>query len=189
MKKLILLSGVSALILAVAAYAAPTGDRQKMDGNADGVITKAEAMARSDALFAKMDADGNDMLNEADKQAHLKARFAEMDADTNGAISETEFMTAHAKKMEMRKEHMGAMNGGRGYKNNKQDRHLGDGGALRQADVDGDKAISKAEFTAAAQDRFAKKDTDGNGEISQTEQSVTRKGMRGARRSAVESGL
>jgi hypothetical protein len=173
MKKLMILSGASALILAATAViAAPGQGPMKMDTDASGTITKAEAMAGADARFAKMDADGNSQLDAADMSARTKAHFNEMDADKNGSISEAEFMAAHA-----------AMMGGHGEdKAGHGGRHMGrmghGGDRMAKVDINGDKIISKAEFAAAAQARFAKKDKDSNGVLSGDEMKHG-KGMHG----------
>ncbi len=61
-------------------------------------------------------------------------------------------------------------------------RHMGrmghGGGHMTNADANGDKIISKAEFNAAAQARFAAKDKDSNGVLSGDEMKHG-KGMRG----------
>jgi Ca2+-binding EF-hand superfamily protein len=173
MKKFLIWSGGTALIFAATAViAAPSQGPMKMDMDASGTITKAEAMAGADARFAKMDADGNGQLDAADMSARTKAHFTKMDADKNGSISEAEFMAAHA-----------AMMGGLGEDKGGYDgRHMGrmghDGDRMAMVDTNGDKIISKTEFTAAAQARFAKKDKDNNGVLSGDELKHG-KGMRG----------
>lgn len=48
-----------------------------------------------------------------------------------------------------------------------------------KGDTNGDKIISRAEFIAQAEARFAKMDTDKNGQITQTERRAAHMGMRG----------
>ncbi|QYU70887.1 EF-hand domain-containing protein [Leptolyngbya sp. 15MV] len=47
-------------------------------------------------------------------------------------------------------------------------------GMLRQADTNGDGAISRAEFEAAAAQRFARMDTNGDGTVSTEERRAAR---------------
>jgi EF hand/EF-hand domain pair len=169
MKKFIIWSGGTALIFAATAViAAPGQGPMKMDLDASGTITKAEAMAGADARFAKMDADGNGQIDAADMSARIKAHFTEIDADKNGSINEAEFIAAHTAMMgqhgDDKGRHMGRMGHG--------------GGHMTNADANGDKIISKAEFTAAAAARFAKKDEDSNGVLSGDEMTHG-KGMHG----------
>jgi hypothetical protein len=50
---------------------------------------------------------------------------------------------------------------------------------MANADSNGDKAITKAEFRAAAEARFAKADTNNDGKISSEEHQAARKAMKG----------
>lgn len=186
--KLIPLFGAGALTLAaVAAFAAPGAmGAGKADTNGDGSVTKAEMLAKADEHFAKMDANKDGTLNAADKEAKIKAHFAEMDADNNGSINEAEFVAAHQKRMEMRGgpngegEGMGMGHHGRGHKG-RGGHHMA---MMANADSNGDKAISQAEFRAAAEARFAKADTNNDGKISSEEHQAARKAMKGKWRDA-----
>jgi hypothetical protein len=190
MKKLTIFAGTSAMILAAAAYAMPGDGKLKMDVNGNGTVTKAEATTVANARFAKMDADGNGSIDAADKAARVKARFAKMDTDGNGAVTEAEFMAADAARMQDRLQHKAAMgergDGGRGgHRGGRHGRggHMGSVGNWGQADIDGDKAISRTEYDKATQARFAAKDKDNNGEISNAEMQSARQEMRAKWRS------
>lgn len=188
MTKIKIISGLFALSLTSAAlYAAPG---MKADTNGDNAITKTEAMAAADAKFAKMDANGDDTLNEADKAAMVKRHFAEMDADKNGAISEAEFVAGHearaAKRGDRREMRMGS--GGHEAKMGRHGGHHGGGmRMLEMADTNGDKAVSKAEFRAAAEVRFAKADTNSDGTVTADERKAAR-GKHGDRPAAPADG-
>jgi EF hand len=183
MTKTKILTGVLALSMASAAlYAAPG---MKADANSDNAVTKIEALAAADARFAKMDANHDGTLNEADKTAMVKKHFAEMDADKNGSISESEFVAAHEARADKREDRR-EMRMGRGGHEGKMGRHGGGhGGGMKMmamADTNGDKAVSKAEFRAAAEARFAKADTNSDGTISADERKAQHKGKWGRER-------
>lgn len=157
MKKSWIIGGLSvALLGSTAVFAAHHGKghgvgMKIMDADGNGVVTKAEAKAAADARFTKMDADGNGQLDAADKSARVKARFAQMDADGNGSVNEAEFIAAHEARQ-------GKFRNGKGK--GRMMRHI------KRVDSNGDDIISRDEFNAAAEARFARRDADGNGEIS-----------------------
>lgn len=169
-------------VLNAADRAEKKGDRfAKMDSNGDGQLTKSELDAAHAArMELKGDRGGKRMANMTDAQKaewqvkkaeRRDAHFAAMDSDKNGVLSETEFTTGHAR-----------MNDGEG----KQGKHKGKRGGRRhgkmmeRADTNGDKAISKDEFTTAAMARFDRMDTNKNGVISSDERQAM-KGKRGYR--------
>lgn len=160
---------IAASLTSAALYAAP-GAMRDADGN--GVVTKAEAMAAADARFAKMDANADGVLNDADKAAMVAKRFAAMDADKNGALTEAEFVAAHQARADKREDRR-EKRMGRGNAEGKMGRHGGrHGGGMKmiaRADTNGDKAVSQAEFRAAAEARFAKADANSDGTISADE--------------------
>lgn len=160
---------IAASLTSAALYAAP-GAMRDADGN--GTVTKAEALAAADAHFAKMDANADGTLNEADKAAMVAKHFATMDADKNGSLSQAEFAAAHearAEKREDRREKRMGRGGPEGKMGRHGGRHSGGMKMLAMADTNGDKAVSKAEFRAAAEARFAKADTNSDGTISADE--------------------
>jgi Ca2+-binding EF-hand superfamily protein len=169
---------IAVSLTSAALYAAPAAKR---DADGNGVVTKAEMLAAADARFAKMDANNDGTLNEADKAAKIATRFAEMDADKNGSLSEAEFVAAHqarADKREDRREQRMGRNGPNSERGGKMGRHGGRHGGgmkmLEMADSNGDKSVSKAEFRAAAEARFAKADANGDGTISADERKAGR---------------
>lgn len=177
MKKLSIYAVLVALsaVSASAIYAAPDG-RADQDGNR--VITKAEAMAAADAHFAMMDANGDGTLNDSDKTAMLAKRFAMIDTDKNGSISQAEFIAAHEmlgeRRMDRREKRM--EHGKMGKRHGGKDGPDGPMGMLARADSNGDKAISRSEFRAAVEARFAKADANKDGSITPDERKAGRKG-------------
>ena len=175
MNKTKIIAGLIALSATSAAlYAAPG---MKADANGDKSVTKTEALAAADARFAKMDTNGDGTLNAADKTAMVKKHFAAMDADKNGAISEAEFIAAHEARAEKREDRR-EKRMGRGEHEGKMGRHGGrHGGSMKMvamADTNGDKAVTQAEFRAAAEARFAKADANGDGTITAEERKAQR---------------
>jgi Ca2+-binding EF-hand superfamily protein len=169
---------ITVSLTSAALYAAPA---VKPDADGNGSVTKAEMLAAADARFAKMDANGDGTLSEADKAAMVKKHFAEIDADKNGSISETEFVASHearAEKREDRREMRMGRGGPDGDMGGKMGRHGGrHGGGMRMmamADTNGDKAVSKAEFRAAAEARFVKADANNDGTITADERKAGR---------------
>jgi EF hand/EF-hand domain pair len=191
MRKLYWIGAASAVTLTAAAFALPGAKPSKMDSDGNGLVSKAEAMSAADAKFAKMDANADGTINAADREAKVKAHFKEMDSDNNGAISEAEMMAAHQSRLEDRAEkhaarghdgeHMGRHSGG-----HHGGRHGGpDGGfsmaMMKNADANGDLAVTQAEFRTAAEARFTKADTNKDGALSADEQKAARKVMRAQR--------
>jgi EF hand len=182
MRRILLIGAVSALSLTAAAFALPGDMASRMDVDGNGTVSKAEAMAASDAKFAKMDINGDGTLNAVDREAKIKEHFQEMDADKNGAISEAEFITAHKDRMEDRAEKR-AERGAEGHRGGRHGfGHGGRGGGdmgMKGADANNDMAVTKAEFRSAAEARFNKVDANNDGALSADEQKADRKGKRG----------
>lgn len=105
-------------------------------------MTRAEAQARAEAMFARMDANKDGIFDQADRAAMKTQMFDRMDSDRNGAVSRAEF---------------DAMHGQRGG-------HAGRMGKSPDAPATADapKAGRKAEM-------FARMDADKNGSLSRAE--------------------
>jgi Ca2+-binding EF-hand superfamily protein len=113
----------------------------------------------------------------ADRHA---AMFARADADGNGTLSETEMRAAHEARQSMRHGRMGE-HGDKGDHDGKMMRGHGRGGGmamLRQADTDGDKSVTRAEFDAAVEARFKQADSDGSGTITAEERAAAHTAMK-----------
>jgi Ca2+-binding EF-hand superfamily protein len=172
----------------------------RMDVNKDGQIDKADREAMQAKRFAAADTNGDGELTQAemkaaheahmakraDKRADRQAeRFAKMDTDNSGGISEAEMAAAHEARGKMRGERQAEMRGQRGER--QQGMHQGHrvkrgpGKAmamLRQADANKDMIVTRAEFDASVEARFARVDTDKSGTISAEERKAAREKMR-----------
>ena len=100
----------------------------------------------------------------------MAERFAKLDTDGSGGVSAEEM----AAKREARGERAGkgkrGMRGGHGMR--------GGGMMMRMADTNGDGSITRAEFDAALEARFAKMDANGDGVVTQDERKAARDAMR-----------
>lgn len=124
----------------------------KMDTDANGEITRAEATAASAAAFTRMDANKDGVLNESDKSARKANRFADMDTNSDGQISKAEMEAAHAARMEKRGDKMG-----------------GRGGKRMENMTDAQKAEWQAKKAERQAGHFTAMDTDKNGSLSEAE--------------------
>ena len=191
--------GIGAVTLAAATAFAVAPDmtaKVKADADGNGIVSKTEAVAAADARFAKMDANGDGKISVEDRSAMTKKHFTDMDTDKNGSISETEFNAAHAERMAMRdgmRDGMGDHHKG-GRHHGGRDGRPGHGGQdgmgggamglMQNADKDGDKAVTRAEFRAAAEARFATADANKDGSLSATERQAQRDKWRADRPAA-----
>lgn len=157
------------------------------DQNGDGVVTRAEATAAADAMFARMDKNRDGKLSADERPGrrgkatgeitqqqfrdHAMKRFDRMDANKDGRIDQAERTAMRANRGEHRR---GGM------------RHGGGGmGMMMRADTNRDGVVTKAEATAAVAAMFDRFDTNKDGRIDQAEREAARgqmKGMRGAPR-------
>ena len=166
----------------------------RMDANGDGVLNADDRAAVGAEMFAQADTDGNGELTAAemkaahearkanrpergdradrrgtrggDRSARMAEHFAKADTDKSGGLSQTELAAMHEARGER---------GKRGGRDGKR------GGMHMSADTNGDQAISRAEFDASVEARFAKLDTNGDGAIS-AEEREAQKGERRAKR-------
>jgi hypothetical protein len=179
------LTTVSLLTLAVfgatasLAQTAPAGEAQRAQRGPMGAgaeITRTQVQERSIATFARMDANGDGMLNAADREARRTAAFDRIDTDSNGAISREEFAARQQGQPGARGEARGAKPGGMAMGMMRGMRGMGGG----KADTDGDKAVSQAEFAAAALARFDNADANKDGRITADEMRSQRQMRRSA---------
>lgn len=173
-RKIALGLSLAALGLAGAAYA------KGADGRGDGVITRAEAQAKAQERFARMDANHDGKLDRADRGARRAAMFDRIDADHNGQISRAEFdaMAQHGRRgHDAGGGEPGMHHGGRGGPG-----HGGGMMAGRLADANKDGAVTQAEFTAAALQRFDRLDANKDGTVTREERRAGFKASREHRR-------
>lgn len=171
----------------------------RMDVNADGSLDKADRETMADQRFAKADANSDGEVTRDEMTAAREAReakFAErrdtraaerearmfetLDKDGSGGLSQAEMAAAKALRGEARAERRGERRGGE-RKGRRGGRGGNDGAMamMRGADSDNDKAVSRAEFDAAIEARFARLDTDGSGTISAQEREAAKSMRRG----------
>lgn len=163
------------------------------DTNGDGVISLAETKAKAAERFARMDANSDGQISAEDREERRAQRFARTDTDGNGELSQDELAAArearsaaHEARRTSRSETRPA--GERGERGERRTRGGERGGRhrgmqmLQAADTNQDRAISKAEFDAAVEARFARVDTDGSGTITAEERQTARAAMRAERR-------
>lgn len=165
---------------------------ERPDRGAD--MSRADAEARAAAAFARMDANSDGVLDTADREARQRARFDRMDADGNGQVSYEEMQAAREGQREARqarRAEAGERRGEAGERRGRRGAHrMAMRGAgpqmmgqrLRQADTDGDNAISQAEFTAAALARFDRVDANSDGTVTAEERQAQRSERRGQMR-------
>ncbi len=208
MLKSILMGSAAALMVAGGvAVAKPGGMMGKADADGDGNLTRAEVTAATASGFARMDVNGDGVLNKDDREARKAERFAAIDVNNDGEITQAE-MQAHREKRKSERQakrderwasadtdnsgglseeeltalHEGRRGGDRGGKWGKRG-HRGQHGRMgmhmmKQADTNGDNAISQAEFQTAALARFDKADADSNGVVTKEERRAAWKAMR-----------
>ncbi|MET0180242.1 MAG: hypothetical protein ABW194_07150 [Novosphingobium sp.] len=195
MKQFTLAAAVSVLAMGITALVAtPIEAQPGRDAGANGVVTRAEARTAAAALWAKLDVNQDGVLNPADRTARETQRFAMIDKDGNGQISREEFAAAHgprgdgAGKRGDRDGHaMG--HGGRDGHRMGSGGHGGHRGMMamrggKAADTNGDGKLTRDEFNAAAELRFATADADKNGSITVAERQAARQKMRAEWRAA-----
>lgn len=175
MKKLTIGLSVAALALAGTAYAASDeASQSRPDRNA--TVTRAEAQAHAAQMFARMDANKDGKLDAADREARHAAMFDRIDTNKDGQISREEFSAMHrsdGKRGGPEGRHRMGDRGGKGW---------GHHGGMMKGDGDQDKAITQAEFTAAALQRFDRMDANKDGQVTKEERQAGRSAMREQRK-------
>lgn len=174
---------LAALGAGSAAYAAQDG-KPGRDADGNGAISRAEAQAGAERMFARMDANGDGKLDAADREARRNARFDRMDANKDGQVSRAEFAA-------MGPQHrMGEGRGGEGKAGmNGMHRGMGHGmhgGGMRgghmrmmgMMDANKDGTVAKAEFVSAMTQRFERMDANKDGQVTQDERRANRDAMR-----------
>lgn len=142
-----------------------------------GPTTRAEVEQRTTALFSRMDVNADGLLSDADREAARRQAFDRTDTDGNGEISFAEFETQREGRRESRAERRGPDQAGERGASRRGMNGFGGRGLARNADADGDGAVSQAEFASAALARFDKADADGDGTISLEERREARQHM------------
>ncbi|MBW4329401.1 EF-hand domain-containing protein [Stakelama sp. CBK3Z-3] len=187
MKKVFLAAALAATSISGVAFAAaqdaPAMQGKKHfgpDANQDGIVTRQEAIAASDAMFARMDTnhDGQLSADELKMGRHhrggrhhrmdperKKAMMEKFDTNKDGQLSDAEKQAARAAM----KEHRQARNGDRKGPEGRPDKGQRQARMMARVDTDKNGSISQAEFRAAAMQRFAKADANNDGRIDKAE--------------------
>jgi len=170
------LSAISSVGGLAAAQPGGPGHFEKLDANADGVVTTAELQSRvlerwtksdtnqdgkvtADEMkaqfvafkqerFTKRDANGNGVLERSEVQRMPEGMFSKLDTDKSGTLSPAELTSAHMKR------------GGKGPRGEFK-------GLPGDADKDG--AVTKAEATAGVAKMAARIDANGDGTLTKDE--------------------
>lgn len=193
MKRLIIAAalGATAIVGAASAQtptqagsAAPRGVAAA-DLNGDGIVTRAEATAAADTMFARVDknrdgkisaderpgrrgAMAGDMTQQQFRERFLQ-RFDRADANKDGRLDQSERQNMGTKRGDRR----GGMahRGGAG--------HRGGMGMMMHADANRDGILTKAEALAAAGAMFDRVDSNKDGRVDQAERDAARAHMKG----------
>lgn len=184
MKRLLLVAALAGTTLtgaALAQTAAPAPHAKRgfaaADANGDGALSRAEAIARADAMFARLDKNNDGKLGADERpgrrggakadmtreqfREHALRRFDRADTNKDGKVDQAERQAQRGKRM--------AHHGGRG------------GGGmhmLMRADANHDGVLTKAEVTTAASAMFDRVDTNRDGKIDQAERTAARDMMK-----------
>ena len=179
MKKISLLT-LGAALIAAPVFAAP-GPGARGDADANGTLTRAEAQAHANEMFARMDANKDGRLDASDraaKRTEMQAKmFERLDANKDGSISKAEWdqhsADRAAKRSDRGEKRVDAGDGKRGMRGHHGKRG-GHGMMMARADTDGDKVISQAEFQTAALARFDAADANKDGQVTAEERAGQR---------------
>lgn len=145
MKRIAILSALTALVIAGGTVSALAHDRNGEDGQG------RKGPKGPQIPFAELDADGDGKVTQAELDAHFAAHFATIDTDGNGTLSAEELAAeAQGKNAERMAKRTARM--------------------MERMDANGDGVLSLEEMQPKNGDKmFARLDTDGDGAISEAE--------------------
>jgi len=189
---------------AIAQPGSGSGERgMRADTNKDGVLTLDEVRAHARERFNKMDANNDGKIDSADREIRKAERFARIDTNNDGELSQAELAAAResrkAGRADRSAERFAAMDtdnsgglsqaeldaareGRKGRKHAGKGRMHGGMAMLKMADTNNDNAIDWPEFEAAALKRFAKMDTNSDGQVTAAEREAARAAMKERRK-------
>lgn len=134
---------------------------QNWDADSDGVVTLDEATSRREDLFTAFDADEDGFLTDDERQGMTEMRDADR-AMMQDAMGDSGMGMGHGQGMGKGNGQGGGMGQGKG--NGQGQGGMGQGGGMGM-DADGDGRLSRAEFTGATADWLARKDRNGDGQV------------------------
>ncbi|HVI97939.1 MAG TPA: hypothetical protein VM657_02625 [Sphingomonas sp.] len=140
---------------------------KQLDGNGDGVVTREEATAASDAMFAKMDPNGDGRITADEMKARrdaMRAKWAERHAAKQAGGAQT---TDTATRKHHRPRH-GMMG--------------------KRMDANGDGTITRDEARTAALARFDRMDANKDGRIDKAEVAALHAKMKAKRQANQDTG-
>jgi Ca2+-binding EF-hand superfamily protein len=177
MRKLTLTLSAAALALGAGAVAYAQTPERGMRGQE---MTRAQAETMATKAFERADANGDGKIDAADRDARNDARFARLDTNNDGALSKDEFLASHERRAERTAQGGEQADGKRPGKRGERMGHRGmhGMGMARNADSDGDGAVSQVEFASAALARFDAADADKDGTVTREERREAHKAMR-----------
>lgn len=175
-------ASLAAASLGGAAYAAHH-DRHGPDADGDRIVTRAEAQAHADQMFARMDSNTDGKLDAADRATHQAQKFAAADTNKDGALSPQEF--AAGARHGPGPDGAGPDDAGSGGRmvGHGAGRHSGGMGGgmmmMQMADANQDQTVSKDEFVAAHLKHFDMGDTNKDARLTREERQAAHARMRG----------
>ena len=181
MRKLTLALSAAALALtgaAIAQTAAPAAQTPQAarTHGARPDMTRADAQARAEAMFARMDANKDGTLDQADRSARQAMGFDRMDTDRNGTISRAEYDATRAGGKEGC--HSGnRMAGGKGHGGSGGMGHGGGHGKAGTADA-ARTPVTRQAFIDRALAMFDRADANRDGTVTQAERKAAHDTMR-----------
>lgn len=152
--------------IALAAIGLTAGTAAWAQASAPAAPQTREAITeRADRQFARIDANSDGRIDAADRAARQARAFDRLDSDKNGSISRTEWAAATTGRTARKSERAA-------------DRRRAAAGRLERVlgriDANKDRAVTQAEFRAAALARFERADANRDGRVTQAERGSAR---------------
>jgi len=160
--------GLSLATLVVAtgiAIAQPAPIQRPLPPGMAREVTRDEARAGAEKLFAAMDLNHDGKLDTADREVHMGRMFDRIDVNHDGSISRAEFFAAHKESMERRE---APSDEGPARMMRMRAMEMG-GQILREADPQHTGSVSHDAFVAAALALFDKADANHDGKVTPEE--------------------
>jgi len=175
------LAATTAMVgVAATAQAPERGPSQRAPERAE--LTRAQAQERAVRVFDRIDANKDGQLDQADRAARQRARFDRLDTDSDGAISFEEFSAVREARTEARTQARAEQRNRPGAERRVARAPRPGRLAMALRTGDGDRVISRDEFTSRALARFDRLDADKDGTVTAEERQAARRTLREMRR-------
>lgn len=173
--------GTLAAPLALLAQPAPPPAPPAPPADAGRTISRDEARAGAERLFAAMDLNGDGRIDAADREVELGRMFDRIDANHDGSITRAEFVAAHRDGGEHGGPEHGPGHGpGPEHGPGMRMRAMGMGRAIMQvADPQHTGSVDRAAFVNAALVLFDRSDANHDGKVTPEERRAAMMAMRG----------